>query len=120
MTDNKIPRKTHTIDAAGQILGRLASKIAFLLMGKEKRTYARNIDGGDQVQVINIEAMKVTGKKLGQKEYKHYSGYPGGLKRVRLELLMSTNPKRALQLAVLRMLPKNRLRQEMIKRLQIK
>lgn len=113
-------RSTHTIDASGQILGRLASKIAFLLMGKTKRTYAPNVDGGDHVEVVNVASMKVTGKKLGQKVYRHYSGYPGGLKQVRLELLMNTNPEKALQLAVLRMLPKNRLRKEMIKRLRIK
>ena len=116
---NAIKRNIQTIDATGQMLGRLASKVAFILMGKNKRTYAPNVDGGDFVKVVNVKELKVSGKKLTQKEYKHYSGYPGGLKRVRLNILLAEHPNRALYLAVLRMLPKNRLQKERIKRLTI-
>lgn len=115
MTD----RKTHEIDATDQIVGRLASRIAFLLIGKGKRSYARNIDGGDFVALRNVASMRTTGRKLEQKEYKHFSGYPGGLKRVKWSKLMAQDPEKLLRLAVLRMLPKNKLRAKMIKRLTI-
>jgi len=114
-----IARKTHTINADGQILGRLASRIAALLTGKIKRDYAPNIDGGDFVIVNNVAGVKVTGKKISQKEYKYFSGYPGGLKSVKWETILTKNPKKLLWLAVYRMLPKNRLRSNMIKRLKV-
>ena len=114
----KIERTTHTIDATNQIVGRLASRIAHLIMGKGKRTYAPHIDGGDSVIVTNLAGIKTTGRKLFQKEYKHYSGYPGGLKSTRWEVMQARDPKKLLRLAVYRMLPKNRLRPEMIKRVK--
>lgn len=114
-----IERKTHTIDATGQVVGRLASRIAFILMGKGKRTYASNVDGGDFVVVKNVQQLRFTGQKLDQKEYKHFSGYPGGLKRVRWSTMFQRNPQKLLRLAVLRMLPKNKLRAKMIQRLTI-
>lgn len=113
-------RKTHTIDAKGQTLGRLATRIATLLQGKHKVEYVPNQDQGDIVEVTNAALIKVTGKKLVQKEYKHFSGYPGGLKSVQLSVLLAKEPARVLWLAVHRMLPKNRLRPEMIKRLIIR
>lgn len=115
---HKIERTTHTIDATDQIVGRLASRIAHLIMGKGKRTYAPHIDGGDSVIVTNLAGIKITAKKLLQKEYKHYSGYPGGLKSTRWETMQAKNPKNLLRLAIYRMLPKNKLRPEMIKRVK--
>jgi large subunit ribosomal protein L13 len=114
-----VERKTHALDASGQIVGRFASRIAFLLMGKGKRSWARNVDGGDYVEVLNVRGIQTTGKKLTQKEYKHFSGYPGGLKRVKWETLLTRDPKKLLRLAVYRMLPKNKLRSRMINRLKI-
>lgn len=114
-----IARKTHTIDATGQIVGRLASRVAFLLMGKGKRSWAPNIDGGDFVVVQNVTQLRFTGQKLDQKEYKHFSGYPGGLKRIRWSTMFQRNPQKLLRLAVLRMLPKNKLQAKMIQRLTI-
>lgn len=115
----KSDRKTITIDATGQIIGRFASRIANLLIGKSKRTYAPNIDDGDFVIVQNVGQMSATGKKLEQKEYKHYSGYPGGLKRTQWGKMFSQDPKKLLRLAVARMLPKNKLRTPRINRLKI-
>lgn len=116
---DKPDRKTHTFDATDQILGRLASRVAYLLMGKHKRDYAPNKDEGDEVIIKNAAGIRLTGRKLQQKEYKHFSGYPGGLKRIRLETMLKESPKKLLQLAISRMLPKNRLRSRMIKRLKI-
>ncbi len=109
----------HTIDANGQILGRLASRIAILLQGKRNTNYVPNEDRGDAVEVTNIKGIIITGKKATQKEYKHFSGYPGGLKSKKYSELFKENPKEVLRLAVHRMLPKNRLRATMIKRLKI-
>ena len=109
---------THILDAAGQTPGRLASRIAVLLIGKGKRTYAPNIDAGDLVVVKNVQALRTTGRKLEQKEYRHFSGYPGGLKRVKWGTLLERNPKKLLRLAVARMLPKNKLRTPRINRLK--
>ncbi len=113
-------RKTHEIDAAGQTVGRLSSRIAQLLMGKGIRTYAPNVDGGDIVVIQNVRDLKISIKKGIQKEYKHFSGYPGGLKITSWEVMLKKDPVKLLRLAVYRMLPKNKLRPEMIKRLKIK
>lgn len=111
-------RKTHIIDASGQALGRIASRAAYLLMGKGKRTYLPNVDAGDIVLVKNITEAKFTGQKLTQKEYKKYSGYPGGLKRVGLGKMFAERPQEVLRRAVLRMLPKNKLQAGRINRLK--
>ena len=116
---HSITRKIHTLDATGQTPGRLASRIAVLLIGKSKRTYAPNIDAGDLVVVKNVQALRITGRKLEQKEYRHFSGYPGGLKRVKWGTLLERNPKKLLRLAVARMLPKNKLRTSRINRLKM-
>ncbi|OGL66827.1 50S ribosomal protein L13 [Candidatus Uhrbacteria bacterium RIFCSPLOWO2_01_FULL_47_24] len=118
MTD-KTNRKTHNIDATDKIVGRLATRIALLLSGKGKRTYAPNVDGGDYVVVSNIKNIKTSGAKIDQKEYKHFSGYPGGLKKTKWSIMLATNPKKLLWLSVYRMLPKNRLRKDRIRRLTI-
>jgi len=114
----KIIRKICTIDANGKAPGRLACEIATLLSGKRKVGYRPNIDGGDFVTVKNADKLKFTGKKLAQKKYYHYSGYPGGLKTKKMSEIFSINPADILHRAVYQMLPKNKLRREMIKRLK--
>ena len=116
----KIERKTHQIDATDQSVGRLATQIATLLRGKHKANYSPQVDNGDFVIVTNINKLKFTGKKLEQKKYYRYSGYPGGLKTTKLKELFGNNPQEVLKKAVYNMLPKNRLRQHMIKRLTFK
>jgi large subunit ribosomal protein L13 len=108
----RIIRGTHTIDATDQMIGGL-------LMGKNKPTYQRHIDAGDFVVIKNVGKLKTSGKKILQKEYFHFSGYPGGLKRKKLADVMKNNPGYALHHAVWNMLPKNKLRDQMIKRLRI-
>ena len=112
-------RKTHKIDAEGRILGRLATEIAHKLRGKHKPVFAPNIDAGDFVEVSNIKKIRFSGQKLGQKKYFRYSGYPGGLKTESLEILFKKNPAEVLRRAVYQMLPDNKLRKGMIKRLRI-
>lgn len=115
----KIERKIHTIDAKEQTVGRLACRIAALLMGKGKRTYAPHIDGGDSVAVTNVKKVKISQRKLLQSAHRNFSGYPGGLKTIRWETLLEKNPDKLLRRAVYKMLPKNKLRPHMIKRLTI-
>ncbi|MFA5021938.1 MAG: 50S ribosomal protein L13 [Patescibacteria group bacterium] len=112
-------RLTHKIDATDQILGRLAVKIALLLRGKNKPSFTFHQDLGDNVIVANVSKLKFTAKKLEQKNYYHYSGYPGGLKTTQLKRVMEQKPEKVLQMAVWNMLPKNKLRAKMIKRLKI-
>jgi len=114
----EITRATHILDAANQSLGRLASQIALLLQGKNKPNYVPYWDQGDEVIVKNIDKIKWTGRKLEQKKYYRYSGYPGGLKTKKLNELWQKNPQEVLRRAVWQMLPKNKLRKEMIKRLK--
>ncbi len=115
----KSPRGKIQIDATGKSVGRLASEIARILQGKTKATYVPNKDEGDFVEVRNAAKVKMTGRKLGQKVYYHYSGYPGGMKTTKLQAVMARNPGEALKRAVKNMLPKNRLQQERIKRLTV-
>jgi len=114
-----ITRDVHTIDASGQILGRLAVKVAGLLMGKHKTMFTRHLDTGDFVTVINAEKIKVSGRKSEQMTYNRHSGYPGGFKSVSYEKMMETHPDRIIEFAVKGMLPQNRLRAKMLKRLRI-
>jgi large subunit ribosomal protein L13 len=114
-----IEREWWVIDAADKTLGRIATQVANLLMGKHKPLYATHIDTGDYVVVINAAKVKVTGKKMKQKVYYRHSGYPGGLKSQRLEELFSKDPTRVIELAVKGMLPHNRLGRAMIKKLKI-
>lgn len=113
-----IIRKTHKIDAEGKTLGRLATEIANLLRGKNKVEFVPNKDLGDIVEVTNYDKIKVTGNKMEQKMYYHHSGYPGGMKSANLKKKMATDPKFALRNAVYHMLPTNKLRDQMIKRLK--
>lgn len=112
-------RDTHTIDASGKALGRLASQIAMLLSGKQKPDFLSYKDMGDFVVVKNIKKIKITGKKIEQKKYFRHTGYPGGLKETPLKTLFKENPGKVLIKAVWGMLPKNKLRAKMIKRLKI-
>jgi large subunit ribosomal protein L13 len=114
-----IKRNWHLIDAKGAILGRTATKIAGLLMGKHKPTYSNHMDMGDYVVVINAEKIEVTGRKRKQKVYQKHSGYPGGFKEISFEKMVTEHPARVIELAVQRMLPDNRLRQERMRRLKV-
>jgi large subunit ribosomal protein L13 len=113
-------RKLHVIDAEGKAIGRLATEIATILRGKNKVSYRPHLDEGDCVQVINADKVKITGKKLQQKKYYRVSQYPGGLKETSLEELMAKKPGEALKKAVKQMLPNNKLRPGMLKRLTVK
>jgi len=114
-----IRRKWWLVDASGIPLGRLASKVALLLEGKRKREYTPHIDTGDFVVVINAEKVLLTGKKLDNKLYYHHSGYPGGLKIRTAREIKEKNPEKLIQLAVKRMLPKNKLGRGMLRRLKV-
>ena len=113
-------RDTHTIDASGKVLGRIATQIAVLLRGKHKPDFAPYKDIGDFVIIKNADKVKITGKKLSQKVYRHYTGYPGGLKEIPMSKIFSKNPEKVIKEAVFGMLPKNKLRAEQIKRLDFK
>lgn len=107
------------VDANGQVLGRLATRIASLLIGKDKPTYTPFLDCGDHVVVINAERVKLTGNKMDQKVYRHHSGYPGGLKEISIRSLMQRRPEEVIREAVLGMLPKNKLRARRAKKLRV-
>ncbi|MFH1714455.1 MAG: 50S ribosomal protein L13 [Candidatus Nealsonbacteria bacterium] len=111
-------RKTHTIDATGKILGRLATKIAVLLRGKSKPDFVPQKDMGDNVLVKNVDKLKFSGKKIDQKKYYHHSGYMGGMSEISLRKLLEKDAKQVLRKAVLGMLPRNKLKSEQIKRLK--
>ncbi|MBA7663251.1 50S ribosomal protein L13 [subsurface metagenome] len=116
---SEIERQWHVIDASGKILGRLATQVAHLLMGKHKPIFCRHLDVGDFVVVLNADKIRVTGNKAKQKLYYRHSGYPGGLKSISLEKMMQTNPTRVIEYAVKGMLPHNRLSANMKKRLKV-
>jgi len=109
----------HLIDANGQILGRLASEIATLLIGKNKPYFVPHLDCGDYVVVINAKEIKVTGKKETQKQYYRHSGYPGGFRQVTLKEQMAKDPRKIIEHAVAGMLPKNKLKDKRLVRLKI-
>lgn len=109
----------HHIDATGQILGRMANKIAVLLMGKHKPGYTAHVDTGDFVVVTNVGKLVVTGKKNKQKTYEDFSGYPSGRKLRTFEEVIEHNPAKVLRLAVRRMLPKNKLGRKMLGKLKL-
>ena len=115
----KAKREFYQLDAAGQVLGRLASQIAILLQGKNKPSFRPYLDAGGVVSVKNASKIKITGRKLEQEKYYHYSGYPGGLKEKKISILFKNNPGEVLKRTVWNMLPKNKLRGKMIKRLRI-
>ena len=114
-----IKREWYVVDAQGKTLGRLASQIAKILLGKHKPIYVPHLDCGDYVIVVNAEKVRVTGKKLDQKFYYRHSGYPGGIKSINLRDQLRKHPTRVLEAAVRGMLPKNRLGRAMIKKLKV-
>jgi large subunit ribosomal protein L13 len=119
VTPGDIERRWYVVDAEGQTLGRLASRIATILKGKHKPTYTPHADVGDYVIVINADKIHVTGRKLLQKMYHHHSGYPGGLRSFNLRDLLQRHPTRPIEFAVKGMLPKNRLGRRMFKKLKV-
>jgi large subunit ribosomal protein L13 len=112
-------RQWHVIDAEGQVLGRLASKAAMILMGKHKPTYTEFLDTGDHVVVINAEKIRLTGRKEQQKLYRHHTGYPGGLVETGAAKMRSTKPAKMIELAISGMLPKNKLGKQMYRKLNV-
>jgi large subunit ribosomal protein L13 len=107
------------VNADGQVLGRLATRIARLLIGKDKPNFTPHLDCGDHVVVINAERIRLTGNKIDQKIYRHHSGFPGGLKEIPIRRLMQTRPEEIIREAVLGMLPKNKLRARRARKLRI-
>ena len=119
MTKEEIQREWLVVDAEGQTLGRLASKLAAILRGKHKPIYTPRLDCGDYVIVVNADRLTVTGKRLDAKVYYRYSGYPGGIKSVTLRGQLDKHPDRVLMAAVKGMLPHNRLGRHMLKKLKV-
>lgn len=115
----EVTRNWYEIDAEGKILGKIAAEIAVRLMGKHKPSYTPHVDGGDYVVVINADKFAVTGNKMLDKKYYRHSGYPGGLKVRNLEEMLEKKPTEVIRRAVERMLPKNKLGNQMINRLKI-
>ncbi len=107
------------VDAEGAVLGRMAAKIAPILMGKNKPTYTSHVDTGDYVIVVNAEKVRVTGKKAQMKEYDYYTHHPGGRKVVSFADMMARKPEKVIELAVRRMLPKNKLGRKMLTKLKV-
>lgn len=117
--EQKNKPESREIDASGQVLGRLASQIAIILRGKDKVSFKPHLEGKILLLVKNAAKLKITGKKLTQKIYRHYSGYPGGLKEKKMSEVFLKNPAAVLKRAVWNMLPKNKLRKPAMKRLKI-
>jgi len=117
--ESDIEKKWYHIDAAGQTLGRLASRVAMLIRGKHKVYFTPHMDTGDFVIVTNASKIHVTGRKKEDKMYYRYSGYPGGLRGMNLNTLLKRHPERVIELAVKGMLPKNRLGNKLFKKLKV-
>jgi large subunit ribosomal protein L13 len=115
----EIARNWYVIDADGQTLGRLSSQVARILMGKESPKYTPFLDTGDHVIVINADKVRTTGMKAEQKSYKHYTGYPGGLRTEEFTKRMVRKPEMVIEEAVSRMLPKSKLGKQMIGKLKV-
>ena len=115
----EVKRKWFLIDANGKTLGRLSVEIAKILRGKHKADFMPNVDNGDYVIIINAEKIKVTGKKLEQKIYRRHSGYPGGMKIIKLKDMLKRRPEFVLRHAIKGMLPKNNLGHAIIKKLYV-
>lgn len=116
---DEITRSWYLVDAAGQNLGRLATRIAGVLLGKSKPEFTPGVDVGDFVIVINAEKIAVTGKRLDQKIYYRHSGYPGGLKQITLRNQLDKFPDRVIRSAVRGMIPRNRFGRKLIKKLKV-
>lgn len=116
---HEIKRKWYVVDAEGKILGRIASEVAKILRGKNKPEFTPHADVGDHVIILNADKVVLTGKKLDQKMYRHHSMHPGGLKEVEYRDFMAKKPEKAVELAIKRMLPKNKLGRAMYKKLKV-
>ena len=114
-----IEKNWHLVDAKDKVLGRLAVKIATILSGKNKAQYSPNADLGDFVIVVNADKVKVTGNKFSQKNYYHHTQYPGGLKIKSFEKMQKDSPEKIIEKAVKGMLPKNKLSNQVIKKLKV-
>ena len=114
-----IDKKWVVVDAEGQVLGRLASKVASILRGKTKPTYTPHMDTGDNVIVINADKIRLTGKKMTDKQYFRHTGYPGGVKLTTPEELLEKHPTRVVTMAVKGMLPKNSLGRDLLRNLRV-
>jgi large subunit ribosomal protein L13 len=117
--ETKIEKKWYVVDAAGQIVGRLASELANILRGKTKPIFTPHNDTGDFVVVVNVDKVTFSGRKLDQKIYTRYSGHIGGLKEVKAKNLLATKPRDVLMHAVKGMLPKNSLGRRQLKKLKV-
>jgi large subunit ribosomal protein L13 len=117
--ESEIERKWFVVDAQGQVLGRLASRVASILRGKHKPTFTPHLDLGDHVVVINAEKIHLTGRKLTDKVYRWHTGYIGGLREVSAGSLLRSHPERVIEWAVEGMLPKTRLGRAMVKKLRV-
>jgi large subunit ribosomal protein L13 len=115
----EITREWYVADANGQNLGRFASKVAKVLLGKHKPDFTPGVDTGDYVIVVNCERVVVTGKKLDDKKYYHHTGYPGGLKEITLRDQLEKHPDRVIRKAVWGMLPKNKYGRKLLKKLKV-
>lgn len=115
----EIEKKWYLVDASGLVLGRLATKIATILRGKDKPLFTPHLDLGDFVVVINAEKVRLTGKKLSDKVYYHHTGYPGGLISITAEKLLASKPEEVITNAVWGMLPKGKLGKAIIKKLKV-
>ena len=114
-----VTKEWYLIDAQDRVLGRVATKIANILRGKEKAIFSPHVDTGDFVIVVNAEKIRLTGNQLAGKVYYHHSGYPGGLKAVTAEKLLAKRPEELLRRAVRGMLPKNKLGSKIFKKLKV-
>jgi large subunit ribosomal protein L13 len=117
--EGAIDRKWFLVDAEGKVLGRLATRVAHVLRGKHKPTFAPHLDVGDHVVVINAEKVHLTGRKLTDKMYRWHSGYIGGLREVTAERMLKSHPERVVEWAVQGMLPKGRLGRAMARKLKV-
>ena len=117
--EGDIVRKWFVVDANGLTLGRMASQVARVLMGKESPKYTPFLDAGDHVIVINADKVKTTGMTAEQKEYHHYTGYPGGIRTEEYKKRLVRKPEMIIELAVQRMLPKNKIGKQMLTKLQV-
>ena len=116
---SEIERHWRVIDAEGAVLGRVATQAALTLRGKHKPTFTPSLDTGDPVVIVNAAKVKVTGKKLADKEYIRHSGYPGGFKAETLERLLARRPEEVIRRSVRGMLPQNRLGDQMLRKLHV-
>jgi large subunit ribosomal protein L13 len=116
---NEVSRRWYLVDANGLILGRMAARVASIIKGKHKPVYTPHVDTGDYVVVLNARKVRVTGRKLKEKQYLRFSGYPGGQKATSLDVMLKTKPTEVVKRAVRRMLPAGPLYRDMLKKLKV-